>query len=190
MTDSTGDARMSEAQDPVIEAEEAPAWLPERLERARRTAVQEFLADLGFSDAEALQQSLQQLEEGAQTITTLTEERAALAEQVAAAEAARRQASIEAAFIVEAAQYDFIDPGEVRRLADFSSVELSEDNSVTGMREAISRLVENRPHLLRRRAMVALDASTSGSRRPLRPDTPNELSAQQLDDLKRRFQLW
>ena len=32
------------SQDPIPEEiEEAPAWLPERLERARRAAVQEFL---------------------------------------------------------------------------------------------------------------------------------------------------
>jgi cell division protein FtsB len=180
---------MPETQDPIIEAEEAPAWLPERLERARRAAVQELLAELGFENVETLQQSLQQIEEGAQTINALTEERAILAEQVAAAEAARRQASIDAAFLVEAAQYDFIDPGEVRQLADLSGIVLGEDNQVTGMREAIHAVVEARPHLLRRRSQIALDANTKGARRPMRPNTPDELSAQQLDDLRRRFNL-
>ena len=169
--------------------EEAPAWLPERLERAGRAAVQNLLDELGFADVSTLQDALRQSDERATSITALEAERASLSEQVAAAEAARRQATIDAAFVVEAARYDFVDPGEVRQLADLSGVELGDDNSITGMREAIDLLVEQRPHLLRRRSLVALDAGTRGAGGSMRPNSVSDLSTEQIDDLRQRFNL-
>jgi hypothetical protein len=167
--------------------EEAPAWLPERLERAGRTAVQNLLDELGYADANALQDALRQSDERAQNITALEAERATLSEQVTAADAARRQATLDAAFVVEAARYNFFDAGEVRQLADLSAVNLGEDNTVTGMREAIDALVEQRPHLVRRPALAGLDAGTGGA--SMRPNSIRDFPPEQIENLKSRFDL-
>jgi hypothetical protein len=163
-----------------------PAWLPERLERARRGAIQNLLAELGFESAEALRQTLTDQQA---SITQLSQERDSVLGQAAAVDSLRRKAIIEAAFLQEAGQYDFINLDEARRLIDLDGVEVDGQNRVIGMREAVGRLVEARPHLLRRRSRVATNATTTGNASHTSADI-RDMPPEQVDDIKRRFRLW
>jgi hypothetical protein len=165
---------------------EAPAWLPERLERARRGAIQSLLAELGFENLEALREALTAQQTA---IIQLTQERDSALGQASAADNLRQKAMIEAAFLQEAGQYNFISLDEARRLIDLAGVTVDEQNSVSGMREAVRQLVEARPHLLRRRAGVATNANTQGSSARTARDI-QDMPPEQVEDLKRRFRLW
>ena len=166
--------------------ESIPKWLPERLERAKRSAVQSVLDDLGFADMDSLRNTLVQQSE---TLTSVSAERDSLREQVQSAESARREALLEAAFRYEAGQYDFYDLAEARLLVDLGGVALDDTNNVQGMREAVTGLVEQRPHLLRRKPRLVTDANQRGTRRRIQPNSVGEMPQEQVAAIKQRFQL-
>lgn len=164
-----------------------PKWLPERLERAKKSAIQALLHELGFEDAEGLRDKLTSQ---ATQLAQLSADYAALSEQLAAAQAARQHALIEANFMLEAGAYPFISLEEARALVDLSGVRVSEDGQVMGMREAVTALVEARPHLLRRSQFISSEVGGGLNGGTFRPASVGELPAEQLEDLKRRFKLW
>lgn len=160
--------------------ETLPSWLPERLERARRTAIEELLADLGYSDTESLRATLT-AHAGWQT------ERADLLSQAETARTAQHTALIEAAFQVESRNFPFYDREEVRRLMDFSAVGLDENGQVVGVREAIEALAIAKPHLLHRPTPPYSEAAAISQESPAPSST---LDPEQIEAIKRRFKLW
>lgn len=157
-------------------------WLPERLERAKRAAVQEVLAQVGFEAVEDLQTAVAQL-------PALTAERDELAKRLQEAEATRQQTYLEAAFLYEASRYRFINLDEARILLDWHHIHLNEAEEVEGLREALDQLVKERPHLVRRPAAPHLDSETHGTGR-FTPRRVEDMPTEQVEALKRRFKLW
>ncbi len=143
--------------------DESPAWLPERLERARRAALNELFEGLGFADADALRAHL---DTQAQDLERLQTERDTARETV---------------FALSAAAHDFIDPDEARALLDWDALDWD-----AGLGEPLAALAAQRPHLLRRPQPPALDAP------PLHdhgPRSARDLPDAQRDALRRRFKL-
>lgn len=153
---------------------EQPAWLPERLERAKRSAIQDLLSDLGYSDVDALKSQLQQQAQQASDL-----------ESAQAAVNASRQRHLEAEFRLAASRYRFYDPHEAQALLDWSLVGWDEAGQVTGLEAALAALVKTRPHLVKRASVPSLDSHPGG------PGPQYEaLSPAQVDEIKRRFKLW
>jgi hypothetical protein len=153
---------------------EQPVWLPERLERAKRSSIQDLLSDLGYTDLDALKNQLQQQ----------TQQASAL-ESAQAALTTSRQRHLEMAFRLAAARYRFYDPHEAHALLDWSAVGWDEGGQVTGLEAALESLVKARPHLVKRAVAPNLDAGLGG------PGPQYEaLSPAQVDEIKRRFKLW
>lgn len=156
-----------------------PDWLPERLERARKTAIRELLDDLGVADEEALRQSLAAIQQ-------LTLERDAAVQRATEAEHARHQLRLEMAFQQAAAPYDFFHLDEAWALADLSRVQVDEQGGITGMKEALETLVEQRPHLIQRQLSPRLDSATGRDHQLLEAKS---FSADEVEAIKRRFRI-
>jgi hypothetical protein len=157
-----------------------PDWLPDRLDRARHSALRALLDDLGYADVDALKTALT---EQAATIQHLTDAQASATADLAAATAARREALIDAAFQLASARYDFHDPAEARLLADFEGVTLDDTTGqVIGMDAALDALVAARPHLVQRPPAPVIDVGT--------PTTPSHpLTDPNMAEVKRKFRL-
>ncbi|MFP4322627.1 MAG: hypothetical protein ACLFTK_09250 [Anaerolineales bacterium] len=166
--------------------DEAPAWLPERLERARRSAIQAVLDDLGYADVDALRAHL---DEQAGHVQRLQADLDTAQAAHAAAQASARRAALDAAFQLSVAAHEFIDPAEARALLNWDAVHVDNAGAVHGMAEAVNALAGQRPHLLRRRATPSLEATRQGADGGFGPQTARELPPEQRDALRRRFKL-
>lgn len=166
---------------PIENTDQTPDWLPERLERARTQAITALLTELGYEDVETLKTALH---EQRQSVEKLTQDHAAAVAQVEQSQAARREALLDVAFEQISRAYPFIDPQEARLLGDFSAVQLHEDGTVSGLREAIEQLAMQRPHLLRRPAVPNIEAH--GGRIGGEDST---LSPQLAETVRRKFRL-
>lgn len=133
-----------------------PAWLPERLERARRVALQSFLADLGFADAAALEAALA---ERATLQASIAEAQA----QAENAQQAQQALAFQAAFQRASRDYDFHDAAAAQQLADFSGLSISEGGEVQGMEAALEALISAHPYLLRRPPAPDIDAQAASN---------------------------
>ncbi len=160
-----------------------PEWLPERLERARHTAVRELLSQFGFEDEAAFKQAFTEQQAAIQQLTL---ERDAALQRATEAEHARHQLRLEMAFQQAAAPYEFFHLDEARALADLSGVQVDEQGGVIGMREALEALVEKRPHLIRRPFSPSLDAAIG---RENRAAEEKSFSPEEVDSIKRRFRM-
>lgn len=170
-----------DATQPLVD-QDTLGWLPERLDRAKRSAIQDLLAELGYADVEALKQTLQTQ---AQQVTDLTASQTELQTTLASTQTAHRQAVLESAFRQEAARYRFYDPQEARALLQWEAIHVDDSDQVTGMAEALLQLVKTRPHLVKRSRTPHIDSTLLGQ-----GAGQAELSPEQVDDLKRRFKLW
>ena len=160
--------------DGMVEAQfsedDAHPWLPERLERARNSAVRSLLEEAGgYADVAALRTDLSDL--------------SYLRERVAGLEAQSQAAHVDRAFREACAAYQFHDLKEVWALADLSGVLVAEDGVVSGMAEAIEALVAARPHLVKRPPAPALDAGEVSA------VGDSGLSRPEVEQVKRRFRL-
>jgi len=152
---------------------ETPEWLPERLERARRGAIQEWAQEQGFADPDALREAIA-------TLPTLVAERDAARQDAENSQTAL----LNAAFWLEASRYDFINVEDARRLIDLSGVEIGADGRVEGMQQAVTALVDTRPYLLHKRKPATLDSRTQST-----PPPNGDLPAEQIAAIKQRFKL-
>lgn len=133
------------------------ALIAQRLSRAERSAARKALEarakELGFDSVDAMEAALKAAKEAEDAKKSEAERlRAAkeAAEQQAkvAAEQAK-QALIKAALMTAAAQAGFADPADAIRLADTSEIEVADDGTVIGAKEAIDALAKEKPYLLR-----------------------------------------
>lgn len=165
-----------------------PEWLPERLERARKAAIKELLAELGFEDAETLKQVLETGSQAQEALQQITEEKTQLGQRVLDLENTQQQLRIEMAFQQAVAAYDFIEVADARTLADLSGVQIDEQGNVTGMQEAVEQLVESRPHLLRRPYLPSMEAYLG---REMPSHEEKKFTTEEVESIKRRFRmLW
>lgn len=160
---------------------EEPTWLPERLERAKQTALRSLLDELGYADVDTLKSTL--TDQAAQ-LEQLTQEHLTAIEQAQHAESSRQAAWFEAAFQGACTPYTFFDVDEVRKLGDFSGVTIDEAGQVSGMREAIEALVAARPHLVKRMSSPEIDAGAAQI-----GGDPQPLSPQMVAIVRKKFRL-
>ncbi len=166
--------------------EETPEWLPERLDRAKRAAVQEVLARVGFADVDSLEHALAEQRDQLSHLQTSNAELTAHLEE---AQSAHRQILLEAAFIQAAAPYRFIHLDEARLLLDWGKISIDEEGGgVVGLPEALADLVAERPHLVRRPSPPPLAGDHMG-KPPSRPRFVGDMPSHQVESLKRRFKL-
>src|SRR5690606_4565556 len=133
------------------------ALIAQRLSRAEKTAAKRALEarakELGFESVEAMEAALKAAKEAQDAQKTEAEKlREALeAETPRAAQATERAklALIKAAFTAEAVAANLVNVDDAFKLADLSEVDVSEDGTVTGVKEAVEVLVKEKPYLVK-----------------------------------------
>lgn len=133
------------------------AIIAERVSRAQKSASRAALEaqakELGFESVEAMQEALKAYKQSQDAQKTETEKlRAALeAEKNKAkgAEERAKRALIKAAFAEAAIAANLVSVDDAFLLADLSNVEVSDDGTVTGVKEAVEQLVKEKPYLVK-----------------------------------------
>lgn len=133
------------------------AIIAERLSRAEKSAAKKALEarakELGFESAEAMEAALKAAKEAQDAQKSEAEKlREALeAEKAKAAQAVERAktALIKAAFTAEALAANLVSVDDAFKLADLSGVEVDDDGTVTGVKEAVEKLVQEKPYLVK-----------------------------------------
>jgi len=131
--------------------------LGERLSRAERTAAKKALEarakELGFESAEAMEAALKAYKDAQDAQKTEAEKlREALEAEKAKAKSAAEQAKralIKAAFAEAAIAANLVSVDDAFLLADLSNVEVSDDGTVTGVKEAVEKLAREKPYLVK-----------------------------------------
>src|SRR5690606_33804793 len=131
--------------------------LGERPSRAERTAAKKALEarakELGFESAEAMEAALKAYKDAQDAQKTEAEKlREALEAEKAKAKSAAEQAKralIKAAFAEAAIAANLVSVDDAFLLADLSGVEVSDDGTVTGVKEAVEKLAREKPYLVK-----------------------------------------
>lgn len=133
------------------------ALVAQRLSRAEKSAQRKALEarakDLGYesvADMEAALEAHRKAQDAQKTeAEKLRESLEAEKAKVADAQAKARAALIKAAFVAEAATANLVSVDDAFKLADLSEVDVSEDGTVTGIKEAVEQLVKEKPYLVK-----------------------------------------
>jgi hypothetical protein len=155
------------AAGPAPEAPPAPSFSPQAL---------------GFADEAALRDHLSAQ---AERLNLLEAQAGDLQAQLVARQAAYEALALRAAFHQAAAAYRFYDPEEAHRLLDWSGLQVGPEGQVEGLEAALRALVAARPHLIRPAAVPQAD----GRAHSQHAWAPEGLSAEQVEQVKRRFRL-
>lgn len=131
--------------------------IAQRLSRAEKSAAKKALEarakELGFESVEAMEAALKAAKEAQEAQKTETEKlreaKEAAERQAKAAAEQAKHALIRAALMTEAARAGFADPQDAIRLADTSEIEVKDDGTVTGAKEAVEALAKAKPYLVR-----------------------------------------
>lgn len=163
-----------------------PDRLPERLERARKTAIHELLTELGVEDTDTLKRAVEENSLFKTQLEQLTAENQQTVQRLTESQQAQQQLRIEMAFQQASAAYDFLHPADARTLLDMSAVTLDEHGQVVGMQTAVEHLVETRPYLLRRPSAPRLEGDYGRDSRMLEEKA---FTAEEVESIKRRFRM-
>lgn len=122
---------------------ELDAHIADRLKREREK----------YADYDALKTraaKLQEIEDAQKSAEEkLQEQLTALQQQTEKAKADRRDAVLRSAIVAAAAKAGMTDPADAYSLLDKSKIEIKDDDTVTGIEEAIKALVESKPYLVK-----------------------------------------
>lgn len=137
--------------------------LGERVSRAEKVAARKALEaqakELGFESVDEMKAALEAVREKQDSEKSEVEKlRAALdAERAKAKSAADRakNALIKAAFAEQAVAANLVNVDDAFLLADLSGVEVDDDGKVTGVKEAVERLVKEKPYLVKQMGNVS-----------------------------------
>lgn len=122
---------------------ELDAHIAERLKRER-----EKYADYDTLKTRAAK--LQEIEDAQKSAEQkLQEQLTTLQQQTEKAQADRRAAVLRSAIVAAAAKADMTDPADAYSLLDLSKIELKDDDTATGVDEAIKALIETKPYLVK-----------------------------------------
>ncbi len=163
-----------------------PDWLPERLERARKTAIQELLTEIGVEDPDTLKRVVEENSLFKTQLEQLTSENQQAMQRLTEAQQTQQQLQIEMAFQQASAAYDFLQPSDARMLLDMNAVTLDEQGQVVGMQAAVEQLVATRPYLLRRPPVPRLESDYG---RDSRVWEEKAFTAEEVESIKRRFRM-
>lgn len=133
------------------------ALIAQRLARAEKAAAKKALEarakELGFESVEAMEAAIKAAKEAQDAQKSEVEKlREALeAEKARAAQATERAklALIKAAFTAEAVAANLVNVDDAFKLADLSGVEVDDDGTVTGIKEAVEQLAKEKPYLVK-----------------------------------------
>lgn len=143
---------------------ELDAAIRERIQRERGK-----YAD--YDQLKASAAKLAELEEASKSAEQKAAERAAKAEAEAQAATERARARILAAEIrAVAAELQFADPTDAGRLIDTGALEISDDGEVAGLREALTKLAEAKPYLLKRNTPAITQTNPGNGQQPAKTD--------------------
>lgn len=125
--------------------EELDRIVSDRLGRERKK-----LTDLFGEDPEKVAQALKEQKDKEKSETDKLREQATQAEAKAkAAEERAKTALIEAAFVVAAKEANIVDPEDALKLADLGQVQVDDQGTVKGVKEAIEALTKAKPYLVK-----------------------------------------
>lgn len=123
-----------------------------RVKQAANSELKSLAESLGFESVDAMQaaaKKVKEIEEKNKTDLEKEKERADTAEKKnATITETANQKLINAELKVFAAQSKFVDPEDVVALADRSKIEVDENGTVTGAKEAVEALAKVKPHLV------------------------------------------
>lgn len=133
------------------------AIIAERVSRANRSAAKAALEarakELGYESVEEMEAALREHKKAqdAQKTEAQKLQEALEAEKTKATQAAERakRALIKAAFAEQAIAANLVSVDDAFALADLSGVEVSDDGTVTGAKEAVEQLVKAKPYLVK-----------------------------------------
>lgn len=133
------------------------AIIAERVSRANRSAAKAALEarakELGYESVEEMEAALREHKKAqdAQKTEAQKLQEALEAEKTKATQAAERakRALIKAAFAEQAIAANLVSVDDAFALADLSGVEVSDDGTVTGVKEAVEQLVKAKPYLVK-----------------------------------------
>lgn len=91
----------------------------------------------------------------------LQEQLTALQQQTDKAKADRRDAVLRSAIVAAAAKAGMADPADAYSLLDKSKIEIKDDDTVTGIEEAIKALAEAKPYLLKSGRQTTATSATN-----------------------------
>lgn len=91
----------------------------------------------------------------------LQEQLTALQQQTEKAKADRRDAVLRSAIVAAAAKAGMADPADAYSLLDKSKIEIKDDDTVTGIEEAIKALAEAKPYLLKSGRQTTATSATN-----------------------------
>lgn len=132
--------------------EELDAVVRQRLERERSKYID-------YDDLKAKASKWAEHEEAQKTeLQKLQDKADKLEREKQASEAGYRDRLLRAEVRIQAAQMGFRNPDDAYRLADLQGLEIDDDGNAAGVKEALDKLVQDRPYLL--------DVDESGKPRP------------------------
>lgn len=140
------------------------ALVAQRLSRAEKSQAKKVLEtrakELGFETVEAMEAALAAHKDAAEKDKTdLQKAQEALAAEkakTAQAEAKAKAALVRSAFTAEAVGANLVNVADAFKLADLTSVDVADDGTVAGVKEAVEQLVKDKPYLVKQ------DPGTSG----------------------------
>lgn len=152
--------------------EQLDAILKDRLERATKKTRDEILGELGIEDLETAKQTMteaqkareaqmSELEKANARIEKLEAQAQAAQHEAEATRAAANEALLRAAVISKAGQFN--DPEDAWKFVDTSEIEQLEDNTFKGVEEALSKLAESKPYLVKADQSNSQQQATNGT---------------------------
>jgi hypothetical protein len=150
---ATAAAKAGQDDAKTFTQDELDKLMAERAKRASKTAVKEFLEELGFEkpdDLKALVTAAKTKADSEKTeIEKLSATLADTQNKLAEKERKRIEALISNEVVYHASQLGFINPKEALRLVDLSKISVEDDDSVNGAEEAVKTLAEQSKHLVK-----------------------------------------